>query len=239
MIKLVSLGSLSTFRVVLVVTLLMCAVLACAAPQPTATPTPSITVAPETTATETPQPTEPLTATPPATAPPEPTHTQTARLTATSGPEPTSLPTRSPTPSLGVAQVGGRLGGVWNLVDVRYALHPDRLRFVLEMAEDRDHAPFYRVVEVDNMASPFPTGHDPSWGIARIDLVVSDLYGYDPPVLEKLPVVPPNNPRVTRIGQYPTFEDSILGFSIGLNSVAAFELRELTDPVRLVIDVLW
>jgi hypothetical protein len=239
MIKSVSTNLLSAVKALLPVALLACAVLSCAAPQPAATPTLEPTLAPEATATDTPKPTEMLTATPSATALPGPTYVQTATPSATVLPEPTTLPTLSPTPSLGVAQVGGRLGGVWNLADVRYALHPDRLRFVIEMAEVREHVPFYRVVQVDNAEFPFPTGHDPSWGAARIDLVVSDLYGYDPPVLEKLPIVPPTNPRVTRIVQYPTFEDSILGFSIGLKSVATFELRELTDPVRLVIDVLW
>jgi hypothetical protein len=241
MIKLVSSKPLSEPKVVLAVTLLMCAVLACAAPRPTATPTANPTLAPQATASDTLQPTELLTATPSATALPQPTGTQTATPSATllAEPTPTTVPTRSPTPSLGVAQVGGRLGGIWNLADVRYALHPDRLRFVLEMVEARDHVPFYRVVQVDNIASPFPTGHDPTWGVARIDLLVSDLYAYDPSLLEVLPIVPPDNPRVTRIGQYPTFEDSVLGFSIGLKSVATFQLREMTDPVRLVIDVLW
>ncbi len=239
MIKSVFSKPLSALKVLLSVVLLACAVLACAAPQLTSTPTLGPTLAPHATATHTVQPTELLTVTPSATALPEPTHMQTATASVTSLPEPTAVPELSPTPSLGVAQIGGRLNGVWNLADLRYALHPDRLRFVIEMAEAREHVPFYRVVEVDNIASPFPTGHDPAWGVARIDLVVSDLYGYDPPVLEKLPIVPPDNPRVTRIGLYPTFEDSILGFSIGLNAVATFEVRELTDPVRLVIDVLW
>jgi hypothetical protein len=134
---------------------------------------------------------------------------------------------------------GGQLGRVWNLADLRYAVHPDRVRIVLEMVEERDHVPFYRVVEVDNSASPFPTGHDPAWGAARIDIQVSDLYAYDSPLFEELPLVLPGNAVVTRIGQYPTFEDSILGFSIGLEAVAAFQVVELTEPVRIVLEVLW
>jgi hypothetical protein len=51
--------------------------------------------------------------------------------------------------------------------------------------------------------------------------------------------VPPDNPKVTRIGSYPTFDDACLGFSIGLKSVSAYEVYELTDPVRIVIDVLF
>ncbi len=140
---------------------------------------------------------------------------------------------------LGVAVQGGKLGEVWNLADVRYGVHPDRLRVVVEMVEPRDHVPLYQVAEVDNAASPFPTGHDASWGAARIDLVVSDLYAYDSPVFEGLPILPPDNPRVTRIGHYPTFDDSSLGFSIGLMQASRYEIVELTDPVRIVIDVLW
>lgn len=149
-------------------------------------------------------------------------------------PEPTSTQAY-----LGVVRKGGELGGVWTLADLRYGVHPDRLRVVVEMVEPRDGVPLYQVVEVDNAAEPFPTGHDPSWGVARIDLVVSDLYAYNSPVFEALPIVPTDNPTVTRIGHYPTFDDSSLGFSIGLAAVSAYEVYELTDPVRIVIDVLW
>jgi hypothetical protein len=152
-------------------------------------------------------------------------------------------PTVTPTPEtsayLGMARRGGRLGKIWNLADVRYGLHPGRLRVVWEMAEPGDHVPLYEAVEVDNAAEPFPTGHDLSWGTARIDLVVSDLYAYDFPLGKHLPIVLPDNPRVTRIGLYPTFSDAHLGFSIGLKEPAAYEVYELKDPVRIVIDVLY
>jgi hypothetical protein len=65
------------------------------------------------------------------------------------------------------------------------------------------------------------------------------LYAIGSPVFQELPVVLPDNPAVTRIGQYPTFEDSILGLSVGLKAVTPYEVLELTDPVRLVLDVLW
>ena len=136
-------------------------------------------------------------------------------------------------------QQGGQLGRVWNLADLRFAVRPDRVRIVLEMVEERDHVPFYRIVEVDNFSSPFPTGHDPTWGLGRIDILVSDLYAFGAPVFEELPIVLPDNPAVTRIGPYPTFEDSILGFSVGLKAITPYEVLELTEPVRLVLDVLW
>ena len=74
---------------------------------------------------------------------------------------------------------------------------------------------------------------------ARIDLVVSDLYAYDFPIAEHLPLIPPDNPWVTRIGLYPTFSDAHLGFSIGLKAPSAYKVYELTGPVRIVIDVLF
>ena len=170
-------------------------------------------------------------------APPAPTYTPYPTLT----PQP-ATPTNTPPPDssayLGVVRQGGRLGTIWNLADVRYHLHPDRLRVVWEMAEPGDHVPLFEVVEVDNAADPFPLGHDPSWGAARIDLVMSDVYAYDFPLSQRLPFVPPDNPQATRIGLHPTFSDAHLGFSIGLKEPSAYEVHELTDPVRIVIDVL-
>jgi hypothetical protein len=131
------------------------------------------------------------------------------------------------------------LGDVWTLADIRYGIKADRVRVVWEMAEPRDRVPRFEVVEVDNAASPFPTGHDPEWGAARVDLVVSDLYARESPIIERLPLTPPDNQRVTHIGLYPTFSDSELGFSIGLKAPAAYEVFELTNPVRIVIDVLY
>ena len=182
------------------------------APMPTAAPTPTLTDTPTGTPTATPSPRPVL---------------------------PTVTSMLEPSAYLGMARRGGRLGKIWNLADVRYGSHPDRLRVVWEMVEPGDHVPLYEAVEVDNAADPFPTGHDPSWGAARIDLVVSDLYAYDFPLGKNLPIVLLDNPRVTRIGLYPTFSDSHLGFSIGLKEPAAYEVYELTDPVRIVIDVLY
>ena len=146
--------------------------------------------------------------------------------------------TATPLPSyLGMAFEGGELGKVWNLADVRYNVDPDHVRVVVEVVETRDHVPYYRVTEVDNATEPFPTGHDDVWGVARIDLVVSDLYARESPAFEALPLVPADNPLVTRIGHFPTFDDASLGFSIGLKQAFRYEMHELTDPVRIVIDV--
>jgi hypothetical protein len=175
------------------------------------------------------------------TASPDPVATITPSDLATSEPTLSSTSTPLPDPStyLSIEHEGGVLGDVWQLADVRYGIHPDRVQIVWEMVDPGDHVPAFRVVEVDNAASPFPTGHDPSWGEARIDLVVSDLYARNSPIIEQLPFTLPDDPLVTRIGLYPTFSDSHLGFSIGLREPAAYEVYELTDPIRIVIAVLY
>jgi hypothetical protein len=184
------------------------------------------------------------TATVPQTALPSPRATPTLLPTAASPTSAPSLPTSEPTgePSsdyLGVKKQGGALGGTWTLKDVRVGAHEDRFRVVVEVTEARDRAPFFEAIEVDNAAVPFPTGHDPTWGAARIDLVISDLYLFDFPVSERLPIAAPENPVVTRVDRYPTESDAHVGFSIGLREPAAYEAYYLTEPVRIVIDVLY
>lgn len=184
------------------------------------------------------------TATVPLTATPMPTATQASQPTAASPtsapPPPTVEPTNMPgSDHLGAKKQGGALGGTWTLKDVRVGAHEDRFRVVIEVSESRDHAPFYEAIEVDNAAVPFPSGHDPAWGTARIDLIISDLYLFDFPVSEQLPIAAPENPVVTRVDRYPTESDAHIGFSIGLREPAAYEAYYLTEPVRIVIDVLY
>jgi hypothetical protein len=138
---------------------------------------------------------------------------------------------------MGEKKHGGNLGDVWTLSDVRVGVHTEQFRVVIEMQEGRNSAPYFEAVQVDNAKAPFPTGHDPSWGAARIDIVISDLYLYDFPVNERLPVVAPDNPVVTRVGRLPTESDAHIGFSVGLTSPAPYEVYYLTQPVRIIIDV--
>ena len=199
------------------------------------TPEPTNTSVPVEEATATTEPSE-------TTAPPTETPTPTPESpTATAEPEiPTSTPTMQPAePTTAPTYKSGTLGEVWNLADVRYGLHDDRLRVVVEMVENRDTIPYYEVTIIDNAAHPYPGGHDPAWGEARIDLVVSDLYAYDAPIYGQLPFVIENNPAVTQIGKYLTYDDALLGFSIGLVKEADIKIAELTNPVRIVIDVLY
>jgi hypothetical protein len=105
------------------------------------------------------------------------------------------------------------------------------------MQEGRDYAPYFEAIQVDNAGVPFPTGHDATWGAARIDIVISDLYLYGFPVNERLPIVAPENPVVTRVGRFPTESDAHVGFSIGLKTSAPYDVYVMTDPVRIIIDV--
>jgi hypothetical protein len=188
---------------------------------------------------EVPTATIPHSALPTHSAPPPPP-LATAILPTTAPSLPTAEPTSQPgSDYLGEKKQGGALGGTWTLKDVRIGVHEDRFRVVIEMNEPRDHAPFFEAIQVDNAAVPFPTGHDPAWGAARIDLVISDLYLFDFPVSERLPIPAPENPVVTRVDRYPTESDAHVGFSIGLRTPAAYQAYSLTDPVRIVIDVLY
>jgi len=185
-------------------------------PTPTAIPVPPVIAFP----TDTPTPTE---------EPPVDVAT----------PTPTAVPPAESAYPVGLSQEGGALGQIWSLADFRYAFHRDRLRLVWEMAEAGATVPHYLVMEVDNAASPLPTGYDPAWGAARIDLWVSDLYAYDFPLGDVLPVILPGNPAAVRLGLYPLCDDALLGFSIGLHGPMQYEVYELNDPVRIVIDVLY
>ena len=173
---------------------------------------------------------------------PAPTVAASPPPLATAAAEPTdtaSAPTETVPPQvghLGEKKQGGNLGDVWTLADVRVGVHADQFRVVIEMREGRSYAPYYEAVQVDNAQAPFPTGHDPSWGAARIDIVISDLYLYDFPV-DQLPIVAPTNPVVTRVGRLPVESDAHTGFSIGLTSPAPYEVYYFTEPVRIIIDV--
>ncbi|MBN1261071.1 MAG: hypothetical protein JXB35_10360 [Anaerolineae bacterium] len=151
----------------------------------------------------------------------------------------TPAPISAPAPfKLGETYEGGALGKIWNLAELRYAFHADRLRLVWEMAEPGATVPKYQVTEVDNATSPFPSGYDPAWGSARIDLVLSDVYARDGQ-LPALPIGLAANPAATQIGIYPTYDDARLGFSIGLHRAVPFTVYQLTDPVRIVIDIVY
>lgn len=215
----------------------------------TLTAEPPATRAPAEARLATPTP-RPPTATPRAATPMPRPPTRTPRPpTATVRPAtPTSLaPPEAPIPTIGpevyldITQQVGSSGDVWTLADIRVGLHPERVRIVWEMGERRDTAPLTEIVEVDNTQTAFPRRGsllDPSWGVARIDVMLHDCYAYGVPLDDMLPITIPDSQLVTKVGVHPTFDDARLGFSIGLSKPAAYEIFTLTDPVRIVIDVI-
>ncbi len=208
----------------------------------TLTAEPAITQAPAEARPATPTP-RPPTATPRAATPTPRPPTATARPdtpTPLSPPE-APIPTIGPETYLDITQKVGSSGDAWTLADIRVGLHPKRVRIVWEMGERRDAAPLTEIVEVDNTKTAFPRRGsllDPSWGAARIDVMVSDCYAYGVPLNDMLPITMSNSQLVTKVGVHPTFDDALLGFSIGLSKPAAYEVFTLTDPVRIVIDVI-
>lgn len=199
-------------------------------------------------ATPTPRPPtatlRPATPTPRSTTPTPRPPTATVRPATPTPPPATpegAIPTVGPEAYLDVTQQVGGLGDVWTLSDIRVGLHPERVRIVWEMAERRNTAPLTEIVEVDNTKTAFPRRGsllDPSWGAARIDVMMTDCYAYTLPLNQMLPMTVPGSSLVTKVGVHPTFDDAILGFSIGLSKPAAYEVFTLTDPVRIVIDVI-
>lgn len=156
---------------------------------------------------------------------------------------PQELPTPTPLAYIGQVYEGGILGYIWNLTDIRCEVQPDRVRLVLEMGGGEQGIAHFQLVEVYNDEVLFPVApdqeaYDPSWGEARIDITISDLYAYDYPLNEKLPIIPPDNPLVTKIGLYPTYDDALLGFSIGLKVAAPYEVSTSESPARIVIEIL-
>ncbi len=156
-----------------------------------------------------------------------------------SAPSP-EAPTSPPPARPGEQRIeGGTLGTIWSLAGLRHGEHADRFRVVLELEEPGTTVPRYTAELANESTQPFPGVRDPDWGTVRIDLVVSDLYAYDYPLGERLPISVADNPVVNAITRFPIFDDALLGFSIWLDAPARFEVHELTEPVRLVVDVIY
>jgi hypothetical protein len=161
-------------------------------------------------------------------APPSPHITPTARHVA------------SPTAGFWEQQIeGGTLGTIWSLDDIRHAERSDRFRLVLQMEETAASVPYYTAKLTDQSMEPFPGTPEPTWGRLRIDVVLSDVYAYEYPLADRLPIELQHNPIITAVSQLPTYDDARLGFSIWLKRPARFEVHELTGTGRIVVDVLY
>ncbi len=107
------------------------------------------------------------------------------------------------------------------------------------MEETGTRTPYYIAELTDEATEPSPGTRQPTWGEDRIDLIVSDLYACDYPLASRLPMEAGDNPIVTVVSQLPTYDDARLGFSIWLRCPARFEVLELTEPVRIAVDVFY
>lgn len=153
----------------------------------------------------------------PAQARPSPTSTPAAQATATL--------LSSPTPaSDNTATSGGQTGQTWSLADIRYSANESRHRIVWEMADQRSETPRYEIRQVDTD------------GGIRLEVVLIDVYAYDYPLNEVLPIEPADG-ALARIERLATFDDASLGFAIDLTAPADYEAFELTEPVRIVLDI--
>lgn len=168
---------------------------------------------------------------------PTPSIPPTARVI----PSPTVLktPTIQPASLLNVLQTGGALGRIWTLADIRSDVKPNYVRVVWEMKEKDDIPPRFQVTEVLNAEKPPPGGPVPTLGQARIDVILSDVSARGFPLRDRLARMPGDNPLVTKIDLLRLEDDSLLGFAIGLKRPAVYEIYTLTDPVRIVVDVLY
>lgn len=145
--------------------------------------------------------------------------------TATQEAPPTATVVVSPTPASNAeATAGGQAGQTWSLSDIRYSANESRHRLVWEMAEQRSDAPRYEIRQIDTES-----------GI-RLEVVLIDVYAYDYPLNEVLPIEPDDG-VLERIESLPTFDDASLGFAIVLSTPTDYEAFELTEPVRIVLDI--
>ncbi|MDQ7029472.1 MAG: hypothetical protein Q9O62_06685 [Ardenticatenia bacterium] len=138
----------------------------------------------------------------------------------------------------GVVFEGGTAGALWELADFRHELLPDRVRLTWQVKGGLS-VPGYTLRAVSNEADPHPTNPGPFWGQVRVDLIFFDVYARAFPLQQRFPVEAfDTTSPVVRVGLYPTFDDTAVGFSVGLRQRVPLEVYELVTPSRLVVDVL-
>lgn len=147
--------------------------------------------------------------------------------------------------SAGTVTVGGEVGKIRNIRDIRYGVHDDRVRFVFEFSGEGEDPPRYQIQEVKNV-EPFPAREDgtpvvgANWGEARIEILLTDVYGRDyfSAMEHPLPWTLKTNPVATKFGILPVFDDAVSGYVVGIKTTAPYDVKVYKDPVRLIIDVL-
>jgi hypothetical protein len=142
----------------------------------------------------------------------------------------TPVATGTPMPSyIGLSVSGGQLGEVFSLVDLRSGVNAEgTVRLVWELSA-RNGMPSYEIVEESNTLSQ-PESEIP--GKARLTVTLHDVSAMD--LGPTLPLAVAGTTAVTGVFMIPTFDDALLSFGAGL---ARYEVTELEDPARLVVDV--
>jgi len=177
----------------------------------------------------------------------EPTESEPAPSTSEEG-ETSTGGTQTVTPEIPLVckpQTGGDEGVFMNLTDVRVGAHEGFDRIVFEFAEPKPNpagnggVPHYEI----RQAKP-PFTQDPSdmpldvFGDAFVQLVVQGATGYDfdgNPTYTGPRVLTPGFGTLAEAAQAGDFE-ATLTWVIGLSRPTCWQVQELHDPDRLVID---
>jgi hypothetical protein len=157
----------------------------------------------------------------------------------------TSSEAQPPAPVVCQPQTGGEEGVFMNLTDVRVGAHDGFDRIVFEFSEPKPNPagnggiPYYEI----RQAKP-PFTQDPSdmpldvFGDAFVHLVVQGATGYDfdgNPTYGGSRVLTPGFGTLAQAAQAGDFE-ATLTWVLGLSRPTCWDVQELHDPDRLVID---
>jgi hypothetical protein len=157
----------------------------------------------------------------------------------------TATESKPPAPVVCEPQTGGEDGVFMNLTDVRVGAHDGYDRIVFEFTEPKPNPagnggiPYYEI----RQAKP-PFTQDPSdmpldvYGDAFVQLVVQGATGYDfdgNPTYDGSRVVTPGFGTLAQAAQSGDFE-ATLSWILGLSRPTCWQVQELHNPDRLVID---
>ncbi|HXG36474.1 MAG TPA: hypothetical protein VNL15_05865 [Dehalococcoidia bacterium] len=163
-------------------------------------------------------------------------------------PTSTPIPGRTPTPAATQTPFQGTRGPLRRLPpdtqttallkDVRIGLHAEFDRIVFEFTTGR---PGYTIEYVDPTIIRDPSGLSTQiQGGAFLKIVLQPAAAHDPNIGNPTYTGPleltPKLPAILEAEQIGDFE-AILTWVVGLNPAADFRVTELTDPIRVVIDI--
>jgi hypothetical protein len=139
----------------------------------------------------------------------------------------TAAPASDPEAYIGRVAEGGELGGSYGLTGLRSGQHEGFTRLVWEL-EPRNGT---------DVAGPAFRAEEKAGGPggARIELSLSDVYGYD--FVGSMDLDTPESEVVSGMNLATTGDDAMLRFVVELSRPARFAVVLLEEPVRLVLDV--